>query len=222
MTPVRILIVDDHPMVRMGLKLCLTNYNDIMVVGEAANGREAMRQIETGQPQVVLMDLVMPEMNGVEAIREINSRWPTVKVLVLTSFAEDKHVKTALEAGATGYLLKDIEPPALVAAIREAQQGDIPLHAQAARIVVESWRDALASQPLPLSAPPLLTRREVEILQRLDQGQSNQDIAGELVISEKTVKAHVSNILSKLGVRSRLQAVKQARKLGLLPPPESL
>jgi DNA-binding NarL/FixJ family response regulator len=209
-------------MVRMGLRLCLTNYSDILVVGEAANGREAMGKIETSQPQVVLMDLIMPEMNGVEAIREIKARWPAVKVLVLTSFAEDKHVKTALEAGATGYLLKDIEPPALVAAIREAQRGDMPLHAQAARIVIESWREALSSQPAPLSAPPLLTRREAEILQQLGQGKSNQAIAGELVISEKTVKAHVSSILSELGVRSRLQAVRHARKLGLLPPLNSL
>lgn len=219
MDPIRVLIVDDHTMVRMGLKLCLSNYSQVAVVGEAASGREALQQLEAGQPQVVLMDLVMPEMSGIEAIRQIRARWPKVKVLALTSFSEDKHVTAAIDAGAAGYLLKNVEPRELVAAIQQAHSGEVPLHPQAARVLVDSWRDVAKPAPAftPADASPL-TKRESEILHLLGYGKSNRTIAQELSISEKTVKAHVSSILSKLEVQNRTQAVRQGRQLGLIPP----
>lgn len=216
MNPIRVLIVDDHTMVRMGLKLCLASHSGVTVVGEATNGREALQQIEICRPQVVLMDLVMPEMNGVDAIREIRARWSAVKVLALTSFTEDEHVTAAMKAGAGGYLLKDVEPRELVAAIQEAYRGEVPLHPQAARVLVDSWRDTTAQT----NASPL-TSRETEVLRLVAEGMSNRAIAQELVISEKTVKAHVSSILSKFGVRNRWQAVSHARQSGLLPPSSS-
>lgn len=217
MDAIRVLIVDDHTMVRMGLKLCLANYSGVTVVGEAANGQEALQEIETCQPHVVLMDLIMPELSGVDAIRAVRKHWPEVKVLALTSFTEDTHVTAAMEAGAAGYLFKDVEPHELVAAIQEAHRGEVPLHPQAARVLVDSWRDATKHSLTPVRASPL-TKRETEVLQLLGQGKSNRAIAQELVISEKTVKAHVSSILSKFGVRNRMQAVHCGRQLGLLPP----
>jgi NarL family two-component system response regulator LiaR len=217
MDPIQVLIVDDHTMVRMGLKLCLRNYPEITVVGEAANGKEALQKIEVNQPHVILMDLIMPEMNGVEAIREINLRWPAVKVIALTSFTEDEHITAAIDAGASGYLLKDVEPPALVAAIKDTYRGEVPLHPQAAKVLVDSWRDATNGSST-LASPSPLTPRETDVLRLLGRGKTNRAIAEELVIAEKTVKAHVSSILSKFGVRNRWQAVRRARQLGLLPP----
>ena len=208
MAPVRVLIVDDHAMVRIGLKHCLASYGDIVVVGEAGNGREAVRQAEAGQPDVVLMDLVMPELNGTEAIRQIKARWPEIKVLALTSFIEEQYITAALEAGAEGYVLKDVEPRDLVAAIRKAHRGEVPLDAQAARVIVNSWRSTAAASPL--------TDREVEVLRLAAEGKSNRDIAAALVISEKTVKAHISSILAKLGVQNRVQAIRYGRQTGLL------
>ena len=217
MNSIRVLIVDDHTMVRMGLKLCLSTYRDISVVGEASSGQEALQQIEASQPQVVLMDLVMPKMSGVEVIREVRRRWPYIKVLALTSFTDDKHVTAAIDAGAAGYLLKDVEPRELVAAIQQAYEGEIPLDPQAARVLINSWREGGHSTPAQTDSS-LLTRRETEVLQLLGHGKSNRTIAQELNISEKTVKFHVSSILNKFGVQNRMQAVRQGRQLGLLPP----
>jgi len=217
MESIRVLIVDDHPMVRVGLRHCLASYGGVNVVGDAANGREALREIEACQPQVVLMDLVMPELNGVDAIREVRARWPDVKVLALTSFTEDARVTAAMEAGAAGYLLKDVEPRDLVAAIRDVHRGEVPLHPKAARVLVDSWRAGPDEQPAAPSNVSPLTKRETEVLRLLAKGKSNRAIARELVISEKTVKTHVSNILSKFGVRNRTQAVRRARQLDLIP-----
>ena len=214
MAPVRVLIVDDHAMVRIGLKHCLASYGDIVVVGEAGNGREAVRQAEACQPDVVLMDLVMPELNGTEATRQIKARWPEIKVLALTSFIEEQYITAALEAGAEGYVLKDIEPPDLVAAIQKAHRGEVPLDAQAARVIVNSWRSTAAGPGHPAASP--LTDREVEVLRLAAEGKSNRDIAAALVISEKTVKAHISSILAKLGVQNRVQAIRYGRQTGLL------
>lgn len=216
MDSTRVLIVDDHAMVRLGLKHCLASYRDVEVVGEAANGRDALQQVEACRPDVVLMDLVMPEMNGTEAIRHIKARWPAVKVLALTSFVEDQLITTALEAGAEGYLMKNVEPPDLVAAIQKAQRGEYPLDAQAARVLVTSWRHAVAQRHLPPPASPL-SPREIEVLRLAAEGQSNRDIAAALFVSEKTIKAHISSILIKLGVHNRVQAIYQARQSGLLP-----
>lgn len=218
MDPIQVLIVDDHTMVRMGLRLCLSNYQSIEVVGEAASGREALKQLEDIQPQVVLLDLIMPDMNGIEVIRKVNQRWPEIKVLALTSFTEEKHVTDAIDAGAAGYLFKDVEPGDLVAAIQHAYQGHVPLHPQAARVLVDSRRGEGQSSSPPQIDPSPLTPRETEVLQLLSHGKSNRTIGEELDISEKTVKAHVSHILNKLRVRNRTQAVRQGRQLGLLPP----
>lgn len=215
MEPIQVFIVDDHTMVRMGLRLCLANYAEVTVVGEAANGREALQKIEDSQPQIVLMDLIMPEMNGVEAIRKIKTRWPAVKVIALTSFTEDEYITAAMDAGASGYLLKDVEPAALVEAIKETHRGEVPLHPQAAKVLLDSWRDATGARSVPASP---LTERETEVLQLLGKGKSNRAIAAELVIAEATVKAHVSSILNKFGVRNRWQAVRHARQSGILPP----
>jgi DNA-binding NarL/FixJ family response regulator len=215
MAPIRVLIVDDHAMVRVGLRHCLASYGDIVVVGEAGNGREAVTQAEACQPDVVLMDLVMPEMNGTEATRHIKARWAGVKVLALTSFIEEQYITAALEAGADGYVLKDVEPPDLVAAIHRAHRGEVPLDAQAAKVIVNSWRNSSAG---PGRAPAIspLSEREIEVLRLAAEGKSNRDIAGALVISEKTVKAHMSSILAKLGVQNRVQAIRYGRQTGLL------
>ena len=215
MAPIRVLIVDDHAMVRIGLKYCLASYGDIVVVAEAGNGREAVRQAEACQPDVVLMDLVMPELNGTEAIRQIKARWPEIKVLALTSFIEEQYIMAALEAGAEGYVLKDVEPSDLVAAIQMAHRGELPLDAQAARVIVNSWRSTTAGPSRPAAAAPL-TDREVEVLRLAAEGKSNRDIAADLVISEKTVKAHMSSVLAKLGVHNRVQAIRYGRQTGLL------
>lgn len=215
MAPVRVLIVDDHAMVRIGLKYCLASYGDIVVVGEAGNGREAVRQAEACQPDVVLMDLVIPELNGIEATRQIKARWPEIRVLALTSFIEEQYITAALEAGAEGYVLKDVEPPDLVAAIQKAHRGEVPLDAQAARVIVNSWRSTSARPGRPAAASSL-TDREVEVLRLAAEGKSNRDIAAALVISEKTVKAHMSSILAKLGVQNRVQAIRYGRQTGLL------
>ncbi len=217
MESIRVLIVDDHPTVRIGLKYCLASYNGITVVGDAANGNAAVRQVESLQPHVVLMDLVMPEMNGVDAIRVIKQRWPSVRVIALTSFTENEHVTAAIDAGAAGFLTKDVEPHELVTAIQNAYRGEVPLDSRAAKVLVESWRSATASRSSVQASSSPLTAREIEVLKMVADGKSNRDIAAELVISEKTVKAHVSSILSKLGVRNRVQAVKHARQTGLIP-----
>lgn len=218
MDPIRVLIVDDHAMVRVGLRHCLASYRGVTVVGEAADGREALRQMERCRPQVVLMDLVLPELSGVEAIRAIKARWPAVKVLALTSFTDDQYVTAAMEAGAEGYLVKDLEPHELVAAIQQAHAGEVPLHPQAARVLVDSWRSTAAGPSRPHPGASLLTAREVEVLRLVAEGKSNRAIAAALVISEKTVKAHVSSILTKLGADNRMQAVHYGRQSGLLPP----
>jgi DNA-binding NarL/FixJ family response regulator len=215
MESIRVLIVDDHPMVRVGLKHCLASYGHIEVVGEAASGREALQKVEACKPQVVLMDLVMPEMNGAETTRNIKARWPEVKVLALTSFTEEQYVTAAMEAGAVGYLVKDVEPRDLVAAIQKAQRGEIPLDTQAAKVLVDSWRNTAGQNRTPPSASPL-SSREIEVLQLAAEGRPNRDIAKVLFISEKTVKAHMSSILIKLGAHNRVQAIRYARQAGLL------
>lgn len=222
MEAIRVLIVDDHTMVRVGLRHCLASYSGVTVVGEAADGQAALREVEACQPHVVLMDLVMPGMNGVDATRLIKVRWPAVKVLALTSFAEDEYVTAAMEAGAAGYLIKDVEPHELVMAIQKAHRGEVPLDSQAARVLVDSWRDAAGRRGREQTAPSPLTAREIEVLHLVAEGKSNRVIAEDLVISEKTVKSHVSSILSKFDVRNRMQAVRHARRLGLLPPLSSL
>jgi NarL family two-component system response regulator LiaR len=195
---VRLLLVDDHAVVRQGLKMFLTMDPGLEIVGEAANGREALDLVEKLSPDVVLMDLLMPVMDGITAIREIKRRFPDVEVIALTSVLEDEKVVGAVQAGAMGYLLKDTQADALIEAIYAASRGEVRLHPEAARRLVREVRTPDMRESL--------TPRETEILRFIGRGYSNKNIARELDLSERTVKTHVSSLLSKLGLSSRTQA----------------
>jgi NarL family two-component system response regulator LiaR len=197
---ISILLADDHPVVRQGLRTFLELQEDFELAGEAGDGLEAVARVEETLPDVVLLDLVMPQIDGIEAIRRIRAVSPATKVIVLTSFAEDAQIFPAIKAGAAGYLLKDVEPRALAEAIRHVHAGEGLLHpAVAARVMRE-----LADESGTASAG--LTARELDVLRLLARGLSNKVIARELVVSEKTVKTHVSNILAKLHLADRTQA----------------
>ncbi|MBI5950431.1 MAG: response regulator transcription factor [Chloroflexi bacterium] len=194
------MIVDDHTMVRKGLTTILKVFSDLQLVGEAENGSDAIKLCGEVQPDVILMDMVMPDMDGATATRIIRQQFPQVKVIVLTSFKEGELIKNALEAGAIGYLLKDVSADELARAIRAAYSGRATLSPEAAQTLVET-----ANQP---PAPGLdLTEREREVLALMIEGLNNTQIAGRLTVSPSTIKSHVSNILSKLGVASRTEAV---------------
>lgn len=198
--PIRVMIVDDHTMVRKGLTTILKVFSDLQLVGEAENGSDAIKLCGEVQPDVILMDMVMPDMDGATATRIIRQQFPQVKVIVLTSFKEGELIKNALEAGAIGYLLKDVSADELARAIRAAYSGRATLSPEAAQTLVET-----ANQP---PAPGLdLTEREREVLALMIEGLNNTQIAGRLTVSPSTIKSHVSNILSKLGVASRTEAV---------------
>ncbi len=211
---IKVLIVDDHAIVRQGLRTFLELHDDIEVVGEAENGLEAVEQARQWGPDVVLMDLVMPEMDGIEATRQICALRPETKVIALTSFAGDDKVFPAIKAGASGYQLKDVSPPDLVESIRAAYRGETQLHPEIAKKLMA---EVATRDEKPKIDPDVLTERELDVLRLIAQGFSNHDIARELVISEKTVKTHVSNILSKLHVDDRTQAAIYALKKGLGP-----
>ncbi len=206
---IRILLVDDHSVVRQGLKMFLSLDPELEVVGEAANGEEAVRLARELRPDVVLMDLLMPVMDGITAIGIIRQEMPDVEVIALTSVLEDQSVVGAVRAGAIGYLLKDTQDEELRRAIKAASQGQVQLSPQAAARLMREMR-----QP---DAPEPLTEREQEVLVLLARGRANKEIARDLQIGEKTVKTHVSNILSKLGVQSRTQAALYAVRQGLVP-----
>jgi NarL family two-component system response regulator LiaR len=209
--PIRVLIADDHTIVRKGIRAVLRNLPDIEVVGEAATGWEAIAANETLQPDVVLMDLMMPELDGIEAIRRIKAGRPETRILVLTSFAGEDKVFPAIKAGALGYHLKDSTPEELVRAIRQVDAGESSLHPVIARKVLQELARPSAGPP----TPEPLTPREVEVLRLVAQGRDNQEIADSLSISETTVRTHVSNILSKLHLASRIQAALWALREGL-------
>lgn len=207
---IRVLLADDHPIVRRGIRDLLNTEAGIVVVGEATDGQEAVDGVRTLAPDVILMDLVMPEMDGIQAIREIMRFEPQARILVLTSFATDDKVFPAVKAGALGYLLKDTAPEDLVRAIHQVYERQVALHPAIARKLLSEIAG-------PTSAPPTpdpLTPREVEVLQLVAHGHSNQEIADELVISVATVFTHVSNILSKLHLASRTQAALYALREG--------
>jgi len=198
--PIRILLVDDHAMVRRGLATFLMVFDDLLLVGEAENGLEAIQRCAECMPDVVLMDMVMPGMDGASATRAIRQQFPSVQVLALTSFKEGELIKTALESGAIGYLLKNVSVDELARAIRAAHIGRTTLSQEAAQSLVQA-----ASQP---PAPGLdLTEREREVLLLMVEGLNNTQIAGRLTVSPSTIKSHVSKVLSKLGVASRTEAV---------------
>lgn len=205
---IRILIADDHSVVRQGLRMFLGLDPELEVVGEAADGAEALRLARQLRPDVVLMDLLMPVMDGIAATAAIRHELPDTEVLALTSVLEDASVVGAVRAGAIGYLLKDTQADALCQAIKSAAAGQVQLTPKAAARLMQA-----VSAP---ESPVDLTERETEVLRLLAQGQSNKQIAHSLHISEKTVKTHVSNILSKLGVQSRTQATLCAIRIGLV------
>jgi NarL family two-component system response regulator LiaR len=209
---IRVMLVDDHAMVRSGLAAFLLIFDDLDLVAEAANGLEAIRHCEQNRPDVVLMDLVMPEMDGAAATRTIKERFPDVQVLALTSFKDDNLVHEALEAGASGYLLKNISADQLAAAIRDAHAGRPTLAPEATQALIRATRAAARTAP---DVEPL-TDREHEVLALMVQGLSNAAIADELVVSLSTVKFHVSNVLAKLAVESRTEAVSLALQKGLV------
>jgi DNA-binding NarL/FixJ family response regulator len=209
---IRVLIVDDHAVVRQGLRTFLELQDGIEVVGEAADGEEALAVAAETTPDVALVDLVMPRLDGIATIERLRTSSPATRVLVLTSFLDDDMIFPAVRAGAAGYLLKDAQPADLVAAIRTVSEGKAQLDPSvAARVLEELAADARTP------APELLTAREREVLALLARGLANKAIARELGVSEKTVKTHVSNILGKLGVHDRTQAALYAVRRGLVP-----
>jgi len=208
---IRVYITDDHPIVRRGIKQLLETEADIAVVGEATNGREAIADMDNLKPDIILMDLVMPVMDGIEAIRRIKAGHPQIQILVLTSFATDDKVFPAIKAGALGYLIKDTGPDELVHAIRQVHQGQLTLHPNIAQKLLKEL-SLTSNQP---SSPDPLTDREVEVLKLVARGLSNQEIAETLVVSIATVYTHVSKILDKLHLASRTQAALYALREGL-------
>jgi len=208
---IRVLIVDDHPVVRRGIHSLLAEEEAIEVIGEAVNGKEAVLQAKKLQPDVILMDLVMPEMSGIEAIQQIIADTPQSRILVMTSFAADDKVFPSIKAGALGYLLKDSDPEDLIRMIRQVHRGELSIHPSIARRVIQELNRPVEG---PLTPSPL-TPREVEILQLIAQGVENKEIARRLVLREATVRTHVSNILSKLHLANRVQATSYALRKGM-------
>jgi NarL family two-component system response regulator LiaR len=208
---IRILIADDHAIVREGLRALIGTKPDMELVGEAADGVEAVLKARSLRPDVILLDLVMPRKDGIEAIGEIKRDNPKARILVLTSFAEDEKVFPAIQSGALGYLLKDSSPQELLQAIREVYRGESSLHPAIARKLI---RELNRPSDLPATEEPL-TEREVEVLALVARGLSNQEIAERLVVSERTVRTHVSNILGKLHLANRTQAALYAVREGL-------
>ena len=208
---VRLLITDDHSIVRKGIKALLATEKDMQVVGEAENGADAVEKSATLKPDVILMDLVMPEMDGIEATRRITTDQPGTKILVLTSFAADDKVFPAVKAGALGYLLKDSTPDQLLEAIRQVYKGEPSLEPSIARKVLQEL--SRPGQGKQTTEP--LTERELDVLRLIAQGMSNKEIAAKIFVAEWTVRSHVSNILGKLHLASRTQAALYALRSGL-------
>ena len=211
--PVTVMIVDDHEMVRKGARGYLESQEDISVVAEAESGEEALRFARELVPDVILMDLIMPGIDGVEATRKIKSVTPRTQIIILTSYHQDEHIFPALQAGATSYLLKDVKASELVKAIRRAARGEASLHPRVAARVIRQFSTDKPQKPNHFTE---LTDREMEVLTLIAGGYTNQKIANELVISLGTVKGHVSNILSKLHLAGRTQAAVYAWQEGII------
>lgn len=213
---IRVLIVDDHRMIRSGLRGFLEDEPGISVVGEAENGEDALARLPELTPDVVLMDLMMPGMGGIAAIGALRQSHPTLKIMALTSFADDEQLFPALEAGANGYLLKDIDPDELVAAIRAVHAGESPLDPEVAKRLLARFQRPATPPPNARPAHEPLTEREMDVLRLLTQGKSNKEIARALFIGDRTVKSHLSAIFQKLDVTDRTQAALYAVRHGLV------
>ena len=211
--PITVLLVDDHNVVRLGLQAYFSTLADIQVVGQAVTGEEAVALAEQLAPDVVLMDLILPGMDGVQATQQVKRVSPRTQVIVLTSYHEDEHIFPAIRAGALSYVLKDIDPDDLADAIRRAYVGEAVLHPRVAARLVLEVHGARESGPNPFSE---LTDRELEVLRQVAAGKPNREIAEALVISEKTVKSHISNILGKLHLADRTQAAVYAWQAGIV------
>lgn len=210
-TPIKLLVVDDQSIVRKGICALLEQVADIAVIGEASDGEEAVAQAKLLDPEVILMDLVMPKMDGITAIQKILSIRPRIRIMALTSFVAEDKVFPAIKAGAMGYLLKDSEPEELITAIRKVSRGEPSLHPTVAKMMLEELGQPV-KQPL---TPEPLTEREVDVVRLVAQGLSNRQIADQLVIGEATVRTHVGNILNKLHLANRVQATLYALREGL-------
>ncbi len=224
---IRVLLVDDHPVVRKGLAAVLDAEDDIKIVGEASDGHEGVRLTQLLKPDVVLIDLKMPQLDGVGAIKKILYFDPSVKIIILTSYADDKHIYEGIAVGAKGYLLKDAPPDRLVEAVRAADRGESLLSPEIAARILNQFSNMINQSPddttaaVPVVTPtvrdyPALTKREREVLNLLGKGVRNREIADQLVIVETTVKIHLRNIYSKLDVGNRTEAVLLAKDLGLI------
>lgn len=205
---IRILIADDHHVVRRGLAFFLKTQQDIEIIGEAGNGKEAVKLARSLKPDLILMDLVMPEMDGIQATKIIKGEMPEIKIMMLTSFSDQDHVIPALEAGASGYQLKDIEPDELITCIKKIMDGENQLHPKATSHLLANLSNKKEDKNL-LSE---LTKREMDVLKEIAKGKSNKEISASLFITEKTVKTHVSNLLAKLELADRTQAALYAVK----------
>lgn len=219
--PVRVILADDHPVVRRGLAAIVDVEDDLEVVGEAENGHEAVALTLSLKPDVVLMDLQMPALDGVQATRRIQAEAPATQVIILTTFDDDEYIYEGIAAGARGYLLKDAPPDQLIAAIRAAYRGESLLDPGVAARILERFSSLVAEPPPKIDAKTTaasarLTPREMEVLHLMGQGARNKEIAEALVIAERTVKIHVGNILAKLEASNRTEAVATALKIGLL------
>jgi DNA-binding NarL/FixJ family response regulator len=206
---IRVLIVDDHHVVRRGLVFFLRTQKDLDIIGEAANGKEAVELAKSLKPDIILMDLVMPEMDGIQATKIIKQEQPDIKIMMLTSFSDQDHVIPALEAGASGFQLKDIQPDELVTSIKKIIGGENQLHPKATSHLLANLSNKSRQEKNLLEE---LTKRELDVLKEIAKGKSNKEIAASLFITEKTVKTHVSNLLSKLELADRTQAALYAVK----------
>jgi DNA-binding NarL/FixJ family response regulator len=206
---IRILIADDHHVVRRGLVFFLKTQKGLDIIGEAANGKEAVELAKSLKPDMILMDLVMPEMDGIEATRMIKQTCPQIKIMMLTSFSDQDHVIPALEAGASGFQLKDIQPDELVLSIKKVMSGENQLHPQATSQLLANLSNKNHANKNQIE---YLTKREMDVLKEIAKGKSNKEIAAALFITEKTVKTHVSNLLAKLELADRTQAALYAVK----------
>jgi two-component system, NarL family, response regulator LiaR len=209
---IRVLVVDDHAIVRKGMKALLNEYEDINVIGEAANGLKAIEQVGTLKPDVILIDLSMPVMDGVEAIRRIMSAYPDQRIIVLTSYTGDDKLLPAIRAGAMGYLIKDAQPEELVQAIRNVYAGEPSLNPA---IAWKLLRGMTSVEPAKGAAEEL-SEREIEVLRLLTLGKTDQEIAGQLVLTDVTVRTHISRIISKLGLKNRVQVALYGIRSGMV------